>query len=244
MYNKDVMSINIVSCCAHNAKKSILNNSIAQLNLDFRYFRYLQFSHNNKSIAANYASIKLDKYEDDDIFVFVHDDVIINCADFTKRIESGLQNYDVVGVAGICEAKIDSPALWHLMKPYPNAPVLRGCVAHPVVNKVLTESQNQFYYTSFGPIPAQVILADGVLLATTKRVLQKVNFDDTNPARYHFYDLDFTLNCSINKLKVGVCDIPIIHMSHGLEEREGEWEEGASWFLNKYKQYIGQTLSV
>ena len=61
---------------------------------------------------------------------------------------------------------------------------------------------------------------------------------------FHFYDLMFSLDCSINKLKVGVGDIPIIHNSPGLRSVTVDWKQGQKYFLEKYNKYANKTLTV
>jgi hypothetical protein len=58
---------------------------------------------------------------------------------------------------------------------------------------------------------------------------------ETNPAGFHFYDLDYSLSCHKEKLKLGVSDIMITHSSPGLKEFTSEFNEGQQWFLNKWK---------
>ena len=54
----------------------------------------------------------------------------------------------------------------------------------------------------------------------------------------------FSLDCSINKLKVGVGDIPIIHNSPGLRSVTVDWKQGQKYFLEKYNKYANKTLTV
>ena len=52
--------------------------------------------------------------ENMDCLILVHDDVILeNYSE--EKLELLLQNFDVVGVAGTTEVKLQSPALWHIM---------------------------------------------------------------------------------------------------------------------------------
>ncbi len=54
----------------------------------------------------------------------------------------------------------------------------------------------------------------------------------------------FSMDCCLNKVKVGVGDIPIIHASPGLRDMSEEWKSGQKYFLEKYKNYQGKTLTV
>jgi len=161
-----------------------------------------------------------------DWIVFVHDDVIIEAPEAIERQLYNLgTNFDVVGLAGTREAKLQKPALWHLMS---NRKHHRGAVAH------LCEPTGTKFMTSFGSYPDRVILIDGVFMAVKTEVLQKVRFDETNPAGFHFYDLDFSMACHKAGFKIGVGDITITHASPGLKEFTDEWNNGQEWFLNKW----------
>ena len=205
---------------------TVLANSLYDSVVDWTEF----YCSNTSSIAKRYNEF-IDRFpddHDDDIYVFVHDDVRINCSDWTERVISAVDVYDVVGLAGIRRCQLKEPALWHLMGSRDD---YRGAVAHPVTNK---DKDSNYMITSFGPMPDRVTLIDGVFIATTRKVLNEVRFSEDNPARFHYYDLDFCLGCNKKGFTVGVWDIPIIHMSHGLSETSGEFEKGQEWFLNKW----------
>jgi hypothetical protein len=138
-----------------------------------------------------------------------------------------MQDFDVIGVAGTTECKLQEPALWHIMGGGFGSGKLHGAVAHgDEKNKAMT---------SFGPYPKRVLLLDGVFLCIKKEAFTKVRFDETNPAGFHFYDLDYSLSCHKEKLKLGVSDIMITHSSPGLKEFTSEFNEGQQWFLNKWR---------
>jgi hypothetical protein len=161
-----------------------------------------------------------------DIACFVHDDVYINCNDFKERIINSAYKYQVFGLAGATNCKIKEPALWHLMSERKDQ---RGCVAHG--------NEKEYMYTSFGPIPSRALLIDGVLIGiNVKEIPDTLKFDESYPSRFHYYDLDFSLECNRNKIKIGVVDIPIIHQSPGLTDPSKEFFEGQKYFINKWKK--------
>lgn len=162
--------------------------------------------------------------EDIDWIILVHNDVEIEVDNVCERIlQTG---YDVVGVAGATQVKLQSPALWHLMGGGFCGRNLRGAVAHG--------NKKQLQMTSFGPYPSRCVMIDGVFMAISRPVFENIRFDETNPAKFHFYDLSYSLECNNNKYKVGVGNIPIIHESKGLKEFTYEWKAGEKWFLEKY----------
>ena len=218
----------LIVSCSKGDKKTLLSESVAKLTGNVELH---EIKSNTKSICAVYNDF-IDKNtdcQDDTAIVFVHDDVYINCKDLHSKIEEGFKTYDVLGVAGTLNAQIKEPCLWHIMgeKQYH-----RGAAAHPI-NKE-PGSLEPYYITSFGPMPSRALLIDGVFMAVKPSVLKKARFDETNPARFHYYDLDFSLECNKNQFKIGVWDIPIIHMSPGLTNPDGEWKKGQDWFMNKW----------
>ncbi len=161
-----------------------------------------------------------------DIACFVHDDVYINCNDFKERIINSAYKYQVFGLAGATNCKIKEPALWHLMSERKDQ---RGCVAHG--------NEKEYMYTSFGPIPSRALLIDGVFIGiNVKEIPNMLKFDESYPSKFHYYDLDFSLECNRNKIKIGVVDIPIIHQSPGLTDPSKEFFEGQKYFINKWKK--------
>lgn len=170
-----------------------------------------------------------------DCLVLCHDDVIIE-SDLTYKLQSAFNNFDIIGVAGTTQCKIEEPILWHLMGGGFGGGKLHGAVAHG--------DQTKKAMTSFGPYPQQTILIDGVFMAIKRKVFKKIRFDETNPAGFHFYDLSYCLDASLSKFKCGVSDIMITHASPGLKEFTPDFLEGQKWFIEKYNQYKGKVISI
>lgn len=159
--------------------------------------------------------------------VLCHDDVIVESDVIYKLPDILRTEFDIVGVAGTSECKLQEPALWHLMGGGFQGGKLHGAVAHG--------NEKQKSMTAFGPYPQRVVLLDGVFLAIHRRVFEKIRFDETNPAGFHHYDLDYSLQCHKAGFKLGVSDIMITHASPGLKEFTPEFLEGQQWFLEKWK---------
>jgi hypothetical protein len=158
--------------------------------------------------------------------ILCHDDIIIE-SDLSYKLPTLFKQFDLIGVAGTTECKLEEPALWHLMGGGFGGGKLHGAVSHG--------NEKQKSMTAFGPYPQRVVLIDGVFMAMSRKVFEKVRFDESNPAGFHHYDLDFSLSCHKEKLKIGVSDIMITHASQGLREFTPEFNEGQKWFLNKWK---------
>jgi glycosyltransferase involved in cell wall biosynthesis len=227
-----ITNISFVICTKNkSSKKTLLETSISKEcpNLNYDIYR---FDTNDKSLSAQYNKFideSLGYYDDSTAIVFVHDDVYINCGNIDQKLDKAFEQFDVVGVAGTTTVSSIEHGLWHLMGPPESR---RGCVAHclsPDSNNIMP-----YMYTSFGPLNERVLLIDGVFIATTPSVLESCRFSEDNPSRFHYYDLDFSLECNKNKKKIGVWDIPIVHKSPGLTNPDNEWEAGKKWFLEKW----------
>jgi hypothetical protein len=181
----------------------------------------------NKNALAKVYNDAIDQAikENRDSLVLIHDDVHINY-DFRPRLSELFNDYDLIGVAGTSSIKLEPPALWHIMGGGHGSPTLHGAVAHG--------NPKDMHMTAFGQYPHRVVMIDGVFMAMTRKVFENVRFDESNPSKFHFYDLAFSLDTHKKGYRVGVGDIPIVHESMGLSQITPEWEIGQTWFLNKY----------
>jgi GT2 family glycosyltransferase len=163
------------------------------------------------------------------ILVFLHDDCIPEDLFIYKKLNEAMQQFDIVGLAGIqAPITIKPPLLWHLMGP---ANQYSGAVAH-----FNTDDNNQRFMTAFGVTPKRCIIVDGVFLAiNVEKILEKgVKFDEKCPAKFHFYDINFCLDANKAGLKIGTYPIWITHKSHGLSKPNEDWFKGQDYCLQKY----------
>ncbi|MGD0662655.1 MAG: glycosyltransferase [Syntrophorhabdales bacterium] len=198
--------IEIVSatrCDAGEFKKTPLAQSLGRLKHDAR----LRF-HVTLSNAAGLPEIYNRRIQesDNDVLVFVHDDVWIDDYFLVDRVIDGLELFQVIGVAGNTRL-IDSHVAWHLRKGEWDFPHLSGSVAHgtapfgPV--------------TRYGDSPRRCELLDGVLLAARPSVLREKGLSFDTRFSFHFYDLDFCRTVRQSGLSVGTWPIAITHNSGG-----------------------------
>jgi GT2 family glycosyltransferase len=215
------MNIFYFSATKGSRKNTLLNKNHSAYN------SFIFKENNTESLPKVYnKAIDFAIEENFDAIVLCHDDVIIE-SDLAYRLPSIMESFDVIGVAGSTECKLQEPALWHIMGGGFGSGKLHGAVAHG-------DEKNKSM-TFFGSYPKRVLLLDGVFLCINKTAFTKVRFDETNPAGFHFYDLDYSLSCHKEGLKLGVSDIMITHASPGLKEFTEEFNEGQRWFLEKWK---------
>lgn len=219
-------SIKIISATKESKDKYedlLITKSIRSFNTPFD----IQFN-NQKSLAHLYNSY-LNPIYSDMILVFCHDDCVIEDVFFEDKLNEAIKEFDIIGLAGIqAPITIKQPCLWHLMGP-PSQ--YSGAVAHFTQNQT-----NERFMTNFGISPKRCIFVDGVFLAiNTEKILQTgLKFDEKNPAKFHFYDLNFCLDANKLGLKIGTWPIWITHKSHGLTHTDPEWLKGQDYFLQKY----------
>lgn len=207
-----------------DAKKTSLLKSVEHFDIDVD----IAFELNNSEHLAVVYNKAIEKAleENWDALILVHDDVTLD-HDPRPKLKTLFDKFDLIGVAGASSVEIKSPALWHLMGGGFGSGKLHGAVAHGSAEK-----KNM---TAFGPYPHRVVMIDGVFMAMNRSVMENVRFDESNPAKYHFYDLDFSSAAHKLGHRVGVGDIYITHESPGLREFTDEWKAGEAWFLNKYE---------
>jgi len=186
------------------------------------------FKENNKESLHKVYNKAIDFAIQEDVenLVLVHDDVILeNYSE--EKLNTLFNKFDVIGVAGTTQVKLQSPALWHIMGGGFGSGNLHGAVAHG--------NEKEKHMTPFGTYPKRVVLLDGVFLAISKKVFKKIRFDESCPSKWHFYDLDYTMQCHKAGFKLGVGDILITHNSPGLTSFTEEFNKGQEWFLQKWK---------
>ena len=192
----------------------------------------IKFHTNNKVGLPSIYNQYINKDFEDKILVMVHDDLYIDDLRLEEKIYQALKTYDLIGLAGTTgPLNIQSPVLWHIMGGPKEK--YRGCVAH------FKEKDNtkQLFSPSFGLTPDRVLLIDGVFMVAKVKTLldNNIKFDENNPAKFHFYDLDFCLQCNQAKLKIGVWPIWCIHASPGLTNYTQEFLAGQELFINKWR---------
>ena len=72
-------------------------------------------------------------------------------------------------------------------------------------------------------------------MGISRKVFEQIRFDEDCPAKFHMYDIDYSIAAHKAGFKVGVGDILITHASPGLREFTEEFQKGQEWFLNKHK---------
>jgi len=179
---------------------------------------------NRDSLALAYNPA-IEQVAPEDILIFVHDDVSIDDWYFSQRLTEGLQQFDIIAVAGNTRRQpkqeswiINPDNRQHDLK------FISGAIFH---------GRENIHY--FGPSPAAIQLLDGVFIACKAATLQTsgVRFDPQ--FRFHFYDTDFSRSCQQAGLSMGTWPIALTHMSAG-KWQTPEWDEAFQAYLAKWRE--------
>jgi GT2 family glycosyltransferase len=189
----------------------------------------LNLKHNNTKMGlSEYYNQCLDEYSNMyDYIILCHDDVEFINIDLAFQVSKALEVYDVIGVAGSINPQIKDKNLWHLMSDRKD---LRGLAGHS-----WEQTNNEMVVTSFGPTPSRVAIIDGVFMAINAKKISKTKTRFDEKFMFHHYDIDFSLQCNRDRLKIGVWPILLDHSSPGLREFNKNWEESNLYFKNKWK---------
>lgn len=197
-------------------------------------------TNNTEALSKCYNEVLSRGWADDRVVVFVHDDVMLDDLYLIEKLSiafSGDTSIVAVGVAGARQVtNLNCPMLWHLMGGKGN---LVGEASH-------------FYRLKDGEIPdcgapnlttvfgfhGPVCLLDGVFMAIDPKRLNGVKFDENCPSKWNFYDLNFSLSCTLSGLKLVTRPIRLVHMSPGLTERTEDWISGDKYFRERLVSII------
>jgi len=188
----------------------------------------LSVKYNNTTVGlCEYYNSIIENEENDkyDAVICCHHDISLRYANFQTGVTDALKLYDVVGVAGGRAPKVIEKNLWHWMT---SREEYRGIAAHG-------DSIHNMFVTNFGATPSRVTVLDGVFLAFNTRKIRKTKARFDEKFMWHHYDIDFSLTCNENKLKLGVWPILIYHQSPGLRDMNNEhWNKSNEYFRNKW----------
>ncbi len=212
-----MISVIICSIDKHKFAKVSQNYAALLKELDYEIIGI----HDAKSLAEGYN--RGIAQSTGSILVFSHDDIEILTPDFSHKLLSYLERYDIVGVAG---TSCLSSAVWLEA----GQPFIHGLV-------VLPDSNNNGYvinvYGVGSPVAEHIQALDGLFFAVPRRVAESLRFDEINFDGFHCYDLDFTYRAYLAGYRLAVInEITIIHESDG--SFNDAWRGYSKRFMQKY----------
>lgn len=164
----------------------------------------------NASIEARLAARSLPRSEEirDEILVFVHDDVWLDDAQIGEHLLSGLDRFDIIGVAGSVN-RVPGQLSWFDLKSGLDFPVhaMSGMICHG------SDPCGEISY--FGPWHQSCELLDGVFMAVRLSTIARTGLRFDPRFRFHYYDMDFCRTARSLGLRLGTWPIALTHQSQG-----------------------------
>jgi len=207
-------------------RDSHLGKSLKDL-LDQGHVRCEIFYENRKGLPAVYNQAI--ETRDEDILVFLHDDVWLWDELIIEKITHATRKFDCVGVAG--NTKNLKFVTWFSDKMneqghfYFKNDSTSGFISHG--------DFEDHHISPFGPTPAACYVLDGVFIAARRSPLIKRHVRFDTQFNFHFYDLDFCLSARKSGVSVGTWPIDLIHKSHG-NFHSDSWRQAFQVFQKKW----------
>lgn len=157
-----------------------------------------------------------------DIVVFMHDDLIIETSNVTKKIVRLFENNPEHGIIGIAGTNNLINGMW-----WTDRKSMFGQVKHQHEGKIHRNN----YSGSYNEFLKNVVCVDGLFFAVhKKRIIE--NFDEEFEG-FHFYDIPFCVSNYVKGVKIGVTTkIMVVHKSIGMVNKQ--WEKNKLFFEAKY----------
>ncbi|MEM6299543.1 MAG: glycosyltransferase [Bacteroidota bacterium] len=215
--------ISATPCTQQEFSKTLLGRSFQRLQHESRMCATVAFA-NRRGLSEVYNE-QIRAKSDPDMVIFVHDDVWIDDYFIYERIIEGLEQFDIIGVAGNTRMT-EGHTTWFKKKNNEwDAEHLSGRIAfgEPPFLSVL----------HYGEVRQNCVLMDGVFFATRRSTLIKNNVFFDPQFKFHFYDLDFCRTAHAAGLSMGTWPIAISHSSDGAFGSPS-WQEGARLYRRKW----------
>lgn len=163
---------------------------------------------------------------ENDIVVFLHDDIIIKSTNITHKIIKLFNDNLEYGIIGVAGSDYINSGVWWDEKTH-----MQGQVKHQKDGKTWKNK----YSPTFGDNLKEVVIIDGLFMCIHKQRI-KHNFDEDFKG-FHFYDLPICVDNFLDGVKIGVTTkIELIHKSIG--ETNKKWEKNKLLFEAKFQKFF------
>ena len=163
------------------------------------------------------------KESENDIVVFMHDDLILETPNMTPKIIKMFEKHTEYGIIGIAGTDKLSSGMW-----WQNRDNMYGVVGHIHQGK---RHVNKYSKGVFNDVLKDVVVVDGLFFIVHKgRIKNEFNeeFDG-----FHFYDISFCVENHLKGVKVGLTTkFEVTHKSIG--EVNKKWENNKLFFEALY----------
>lgn len=169
---------------------------------------------------------------DDDIVIFMHEDVGIIDNLFREKVELLFNEKPEVAIVGIAGAtELTERGGWWMT----SSEKMRGHLIQGKSDGNLGEG----FHLQKGPIGYfdDVVCVDGCLMITRGKFIKEgLSYDDkTFPSGNDFYDIDLAMRALEMGYKIAVADILIFHQSTGMGVFNEAWKNNKDIFIKKWQ---------
>jgi hypothetical protein len=221
----------ILVCCSRLNEAEFLEKSAMGRTLRQTYHGYplklRLFSQNSRGLGECYNDALASPGDDNDVFVFVHDDVYILDYFWIDRLVEGFERFDLLGLAGNKRRVPRQPA-WAFINDrftWDEPANLSGVVGHG--------KDFPCPLSVFGPPLQSCKLLDGVLLAAKRKSFTATGIRFDPQFKFHLYDMDICRQFETHELRMGTIGLSIIHESGGAFGTP-LWRENYEKYLAKW----------
>lgn len=220
--------ISLVVCSANEKMFQQLNENIqATIGVAYEIIR-INNSKNQYNIcqAYNIGAARANY----DILCFVHEDVLFVENSWGKVLTEMFKDpaTGLVGIAGTCYYSLFPIGWFNLSEAESN--LIQG---YKYSNKPPTREN----YSRFsGSADGEVVVIDGVFMATKKEIAKKHPFDEKLLIGFHGYDADFSLQVGQHFKVVVSKNILLTHLSEGKDEKE--WHTSMKKISKKWAEHL------
>lgn len=170
------------------------------------------------------------KESENDIVVFMHDDLILETTNITPKIVKMLEKHPEYGIIGIAGTDKLTSGMW-----WQNRDNMFGVVGHLHQGK---RHVNRYSKGVFNDVLKDVVVVDGLFFIVHKNRIKK-EFNEEFEG-FHFYDISFCVENYLDGVKVGLTTkFEVTHKSIG--EVNKKWEKNKLFFEALYGKSLPLT---
>jgi glycosyltransferase involved in cell wall biosynthesis len=167
------------------------------------------------------------KESENDIVVFMHDDLILETPNMTPKIVKMFEKHTDYGIIGIAGTDNLTSGMW-----WQNRDNMFGIVGHIHQGK---RHVNKYSKGVFNDVLKDVVVVDGLFFIVHKNRIKK-EFNEQFDG-FHFYDISFCVENHLEGVKVGLTTkFEVTHKSIG--EVNKKWEKNKLLFEALYDKFL------
>ncbi len=208
--------------------ETALGKSLQAMARKLPRFKIRIFANNTQGLPVIYNTVINESKDDPSILVFIHDDAYI-CDFFLRQsLVSGLDEFEIIGLAGN-KRRVPRQPSWAFVDDkftWDRPENLSGSVGHGT-------GITDYKLSSYGESSQEVKLLDGLLIACHSNTLLSNDIWFDERFDFHFYDLDFCRQAETKGLKMGTWPISVIHESGGAFGSP-PWKESYAKYVEKW----------